>query len=500
MRKSVSNVFYITMALVIIFVVVGVIIPEQFEDFTTNINAFLSTTFGWYYTWLMSALVFLSIIIAVSPYGKIKLGKGDDEPEFSVPTWIAMLFSAGLGIGLVFYGASEPLSHGFSNAPFGNEGSEQAIKNGLAATYFHWGIHGWAMYGLFALSLAFFQYRKGEPGLISAALKPLFGDIMDGFLGTAVNVLATFATIFGVATSLGFGAVQINGGLSHLFGISTSFMVQFIIVIIVTILFLLSAWSGLGKGIKYLSNTNMVLAVLLFFSVLFVGPTLLNLNMFTETFGLYLKNLIPWSFRTASLVGDNRSWIDEWTLFYWSWWIAWAPFVGMFIARVSRGRTIRQFMIGVVMAPTLLISIWFAIFGTTAGHVQNSGIDLTQFSSELVVFNMFDQLPLSFALSIVAILLLMIFFITSADSATFVLGMQSTRGSLSPPNSVKTALGLAQSAVALILLYVGGLTALQNTLIAVALPFSIVMILMMIALIKSLHKELLMLDGEEKRR
>lgn len=500
MRKSVSNVFYITMTLVIIFVVVGVIIPEPFEDFTTNVNAFLSTTFGWYYTWLMSALVFLSIIIAVSPYGKIKLGKGDDEPEFSVPTWIAMLFSAGLGIGLVFYGASEPLSHGFSNAPFGNEGTEQAFKDGLAATYFHWGIHGWSMYGLFALALAFFQYRKGEPGLISAALKPLFGDVMDGFSGTAVNVLATFATIFGVATSLGFGAVQINGGLSHLFGISNSFIVQCIIVIIVTILFLLSAWSGLGKGIKYLSNTNMILAVLLFFSVLFVGPTLLNLNMFTETFGLYLKNLIPWSFRTAPLVGDNRSWIDEWTLFYWSWWIAWAPFVGMFIARVSRGRTIRQFMIGVVMAPTLLISIWFAIFGTTAGHVQNSGIDLTQFSSELVVFNMFDQLPLSFPLSIIAILLLMIFFITSADSATFVLGMQSTRGSLSPPNSVKTALGIAQSAIALILLYVGGLTALQNILIAVALPFSIVMILMMIALIKSLHKELQILEGEEKNK
>lgn len=500
MKKAVSNVFYITMALVIVFVMVGVIIPKQFEVLTTNVNAFLSTSFGWYYVWLMSALVFMTIIIAVSPYGKIKLGKADDEPEFSIPTWIAMLFSAGLGIGLVFYGASEPLSHGFSNAPFGNEGTEQAVKEGIAVTFFHWGIHGWAMYGLFALALAFFQYRKGEPGLISTTLKPLLGDVMDGFLGTVVNVLATFATIFGVATSLGFGAVQINGGLHHLFGININFIVQFIIVIIVTILFLLSAWSGLGKGIKFLSNANMILAVLLLLSVLFIGPTLLNLNMFTETFGLYLKNIIPWSFRTAPLVGDNRNWLDEWTLFYWSWWIAWAPFVGMFIARVSRGRTIRQFIIGVVIAPTLLISIWFAVFGSTAGYVQNSGTDLTQYATELVVFNMFDQLPLSIPLSIIALLLLMIFFITSADSATLVLGMQSTRGSLSPPNSVKTALGLAQSAIALILLYVGGLTALQNTLIAIALPFSIVMILMMISLVKTLHGELQMLEGKKKRK
>lgn len=316
--KKVSSVFYTTVVLVIIFVVLGVLAPSQFEKITTNINAFLATTFGWYYLWLMTALVIITVVIAVSPYGKIRLGKNYERPDFSTPSWIAMLFSAGLGIGLVFYGAAEPLSHSFSDAPFGGEGSERAFKNGLAITFFHWGIHGWAMYGLFALALAFFQFRKDEPALVSATLKPLFGDTMKGAFGTTVDVLATFATIFGVATSLGFGAVQINGGLNHLLGIKVGFTSQFIIVIIVTVLFLVSAWSGLSKGIKYLSNANMALAILLFFTVLFAGPTLLILDMFTGTFGLYLQNIVQWSFRTAPFASDNRGWLDAWTLFYWA--------------------------------------------------------------------------------------------------------------------------------------------------------------------------------------
>ncbi|MFC4024892.1 BCCT family transporter [Oceanobacillus longus] len=488
--KKVSNVFYITIALVVLFVLIGAIMPVRFEKVTTNLNAFISTNFGWYYMWLMIALIILSIFIILSPYGKIRLGKDNEKPEFSTPTWIAMLFSAGLGIGLVFYGAAEPLFHGFLDSPLSEAGTEQAFKEGLSLTYFHWGFHGWAMYGIVALSLAFFQFRKGERGLISSTLKPLFGDRMNGPFGIAIDVLATFATIFGVATSLGLGAMQINGGLNHLFGIDVSFASQFIIVAIVTVLFLVSSWSGLSKGIRYLSNTNMVVAILLFFGVLFIGPTMLILNMFTDTFGLYLQNIVQWSFRTAPLEGDNRGWVDSWTIFYWAWWISWAPFVGMFIARVSRGRTIREFMIGVMIVPTFIIAIWFATFGTTAGDIQNSGIDLTQYSTELITFNMYDQMSFSFILSTLSILLLMTFFITSADSATFVLGMQTTRGSLTPPNTVKTIMGLAQSAVALILLYVGGLTALQNTIIAAALPFSFVVILMMFSLFKALKQEL----------
>jgi glycine betaine transporter len=487
--KRVSRVFYITVVLVIIAVVLGVLFPAPFEKITGNIQAFVATSFGWYYMLLMSAMVIFSVVIAISPYGKIRLGRDNEKPEFSTASWVAMLFSAGMGIGLVFYGAAEPLFHYAVDAPTAEVGSNEAFKEGLAYAYLHWGVHVWAMYGITALALAFFQFRKGEPGLISATLKPLFGDRMNGPLGTLIDVLAVFATVFGVATSLGFGAVQINGGLSHLFGVEVGFPAQLGIISVVTVLFLMSAWSGLSKGIKYLSNTNMVLAVILLIFVLIVGPTLLILNMFTETFGMYMQNIIQMSFRTAGLAGENRGWLDSWTLFYWAWWISWAPFVGMFIARISRGRTIRQFLTGVLVIPTIFIAVWYAAFGTTAGDMYNKGIDLTGHATELVLFNMFDHLPLSLLLSVIAILLIASFFITSADSATFVLGMQSTRGSLIPPNNVKVVWGIAQSAVALILLYVGGLTAIQNTIIVAALPFSFVMILMIIALFKALAKE-----------
>ncbi|MHA6250920.1 glycine betaine uptake BCCT transporter [Oceanobacillus sp. CAU 1775] len=488
--KKVSIVFYIALAIVIVMVILGATFPEEFKDITSYVQGLVSTTFGWYYMLLMTALVVVALIIAFSRFGKIRLGKDSDRPDFSTITWIGMLFSAGMGIGLVFYGAAEPLAHYIVDSPNAEVGSDQAFKDALSYSYFHWGLHVWAMYGVVALSLAFFQFRKGEPGLISATLKPLFGDRMNGPFGVAVDVLAVFATVFGVATSLGFGASQINGGLSHLFGIDVGFWPQLIIIIVATMLFILSAWSGLSRGIRYLSNTNVVLAVILLIIVIIIGPTVLIMNMFTESFGNYIQNIVQMSFQTAPLAGDNRAWLDGWTIFYWAWWVSWAPFVGMFIARVSRGRTIREFLLGVMIIPTVFISIWFAAFGTTAGFFQDSGVDLAQHSTELVLFNMFDQLPMSFILSILAILLIASFFITSADSATFVLGMQTSFGSLSPANTIKIIWGFAQSAVAVILLYVGGLQALQNSIIIAALPFSFVIILMVIALYKALKKEL----------
>ncbi|CEG24168.1 Glycine betaine transporter BetL [Planococcus massiliensis] len=487
--KKASRVFYITFALVILTVLFGVFAPEIFEKVTGNIRAFIGTNFGWYYLTLMALLLILVFVIVVSPYGKIRLGKDSDRPEFSTLSWISMLFSAGMGIGLVFYGASEPLSHFAIQPATAEAGTDAAFKEGLERTYYHWGIHVWAMYGLIALSLAFFQFRKGEPALISSTLKPIFGKKMEGPLGTLVDVLAVFATVFGVATSLGFGAVQINGGLTYLFGVPDEPWFQLLIIAIVTILFVISAWSGLNKGIKYLSNTNMVLAVILLILVLVLGPTLLILNLFTETFGHYLQNLISLSFQSAPLDAENRSWLNDWTIFYWAWWISWAPFVSMFIARVSKGRTIREFLIGVVLVPTLFGSFWFAAFGSTAINTQKSGIDLTGFPTEQTLFAMFSEMPLGFIMSLFAILLVSTFFITSADSATFVLGMQSTNGSLLPSNQIKVLWGIAQSLVAAILLSVGGLTAVQNTIIAAALPFSVVMILMVIALFKALDAE-----------
>ena len=489
--KKISKVFFITIALIIIAVGYGALAPESFADVTATAKDFIASRFGWYYMLLMSFMVALAIFFILSPYGKIRLGKDHERPQFSTATWIAMLFSAGMGIGLVFYGAAEPLSHFAIDPATEDPNTTAAFKEGLRQSYFHWGLHVWAMYGVVALSLAFFQFRKGDPGLVSSTLKPIFGDKMKGPWGILVDVLAVFATSFGVATSLGFGAVQINAGLNHLFGISISIQSQFVIIAVVTVLFIASAWSGLSKGIKYLSNTNLVVAVILLALVVILGPTLLIFNMFTETFGGYLSNLVEMSMRTAPLDDGRRAWLDGWTIFYWAWWISWAPFVSMFIARVSRGRTIREFLVGVLIAPTILGAFWFAAFGSTAIDIQMGGkIDLSQFSTELTIFEMFDAMPWSLILSVAAIILIASFFITSADSATFVLGMQSTNGSLTPPNNVKLIWGLIQSTIAVILLSVNGLTALQNTIIIAALPFSFVMLLMVFSLIKALREEM----------
>lgn len=494
--KKATKVFYITFALVILTVLIGVAAPELFERTTGNIRNFINTAFGWYYLVIMAVLLILVFVIIVSPYGKIRLGKDRDRPEFSMITWLAMLFSAGMGIGLVFYGASEPLSHFAVQPATAEAGTDEAFKESLQRTYYHWGIHVWAMYGIIALSLAFFQFRKGAPALISSTLRPIFGDRVNGPLGTVVDILAVFATVFGVATSLGLGAIQINGGLAYLFDIPQTSWMQLLIIGVVTLLFIISAWSGLNKGIKYLSNTNMVLAVVLLLLVVILGPTLLIMNMYTETFGAYIQNLISLSFETAPLDAENRGWLDGWTIFYWAWWISWAPFVSMFIARVSKGRTIREFLIGVVLVPTLFGSFWFAAFGVTAVDMQKSGIDLTGLAIDQTLFGMFNEMPMGMLLSILAILLVSTFFITSADSATFVLGMQSTNGSLLPSNQIKVLWGVAQSMVAAILLWVGGLEAVQNTIIVAALPFSVVMILMVVALFKALNAEMALMKGK----
>lgn len=488
MRK-ISNVFWITVALVFLAVAYGVIAPESFQSVTDNMQSFITTTFGWYYLLVVSAIVLFCVFFIFSPVGQIRLGKPDEKPEYSRMSWFAMLFSAGMGIGLVFWGAAEPLSHFAINPATAEPGSQEAFRESMRYTFFHWGIHAWSIYAVVAMALAYFQFRKGAPGLISSTLIPILGDRVNGPIGTFVNVLAVFATVVGVATTLGFGAIQINGGLAYLFDIPISFPVQVIIIIIVTVLFIMSAWSGISKGIKYLSNINMVLAALLLILVIIVGPTILIFNTFTDTIGTYLQNIVRMSFNAAPVDTELRAWIDGWTIFYWAWWISWAPFVGVFIARVSRGRTIREFLGGVLLLPALISFFWFAAFGATAMDVQMKGTDLTGLLTEETLFAVFNDLPMSMILSIIAVLLVGLFFITSADSATFVLGMQTSFGSLYPPNMVKLTWGIAQSAIAMILLSTGGLDALQNALIIAALPFSFVIILMMYSLYKALDKE-----------
>lgn len=486
---EVTSVFWITLAITIAMSIWGSMAPGLFEKYSGALMDFISVHFGWYYLLAVTFFVLFCIYLIFSRFGKIRLGKPNDRPEFSYASWFAMLFSAGMGIGLVFYGVASPVSHYIKTPPTAEEGSVEALEDALRITFFHYGIHAWAIYATIALILAYFTFRHGKPALVSATLEPLFGHHMKKGWGKAVDVIAVFATIIGVATTLGFGATQINGGLTYLFGVESDFWVQLLIIVIVTILFMVSTYSGLGKGIKYLSNANMGLAGILFLGTLILGPTLYILNSFTNTVGTYVMSLPIEALRIAPNSESERQWVMDWTVFFWAWWIAWSPFVGIFIARISRGRTIREFLSGVLLVPTIVCFLWFTTFGMSGIDIQNSGVDLAGLPDEQVLFGMFDQLSLGFILSLLGILLISTFFITSADSATFVLGMQTTNGSLSPSTAVKFTWGIAQSLIAAVLLYTGGLQALQNVLISAAFPFSLIMILMCISFYKALKKD-----------
>ncbi|MFC4323106.1 glycine betaine uptake BCCT transporter [Litchfieldia salsa] len=483
-------VFYISIIIISLLVLTGIIIPSTLEEVTSTIQAFISDAFGWYYLILVSIILVICLYLVFSPVGRIKLGRQDEQPEFSRPTWIAMLFSAGMGIGLVFYGTSEPLSHYAINSPTGEVGTNQGIKDALRFTFFHWGIHAWSIYGIVALAIAYFHFRHNKLSLISATLEPIFGDKVNGITGKSIDIFSVLATVLGVATSLGFGAVQINGGLAYLFQLSKSFEMQFIIIATVTVLFLISAWSGLGKGIKILSNTNMILAGALLLLMFIFGPTLFILHLFTDTIGGYIQSLPQMSFRIAPLNEEIRGWITGWTIFYWAWWIAWAPFVGIFIARVSRGRSIREFVFFVLLIPSVIVFLWFSTFGGSAIALEHNGIaQISNLSAEETLFGVFSHYPLPLVTSITAIVLICSFFITSADSGTYVLGMMTTNGSHTPGNKIKFTWGILLSSIAVVLLYTGGLRALQNMLIIAALPFSVIIAMMTISLLKSLQAE-----------
>ncbi len=496
--KKVSKVFYISLAISLLFILWGIIpektLPEwNLNHVTSLIQGFLVTRFGWFYLLTATAFLIFAIFLIVSKYGNIVLGKDDDKPEYNFLTWFGMLFSAGMGIGLVFWGAAEPISH-FHTPPYTTETEAEAARVALQYSFFHWGFHPWAIYATIALALAYFQFRKGEPGLISSTLKPLYGDKMNGGFGTLINVIAVFATVFGVATSLGLGAQQIGSGIEYITNFSNSISLQMIIIIVVTILYMLSALTGLNKGIKYLSTTNVVVAILLMLFLLFTGPTNFIMNFFTTTLGSYISNLPEMSFRMAPFNEDNASWLEGWTIFYWAWWIAWAPFVGMFIARVSRGRTVREFVTGVLLVPTIFSALWFSVFGGSAIHLEmNQGIDIASIMSdggtETALFTVLENFPLSVIMTGLAVILISTFFITSADSATFVLGMQTTNGDLNPNMTVKVIWGLVQSGTAAVLLWQGGLGALQTASIIAAFPFAIILILIVISIIKAFREE-----------
>ncbi|WP_369901787.1 BCCT family transporter [Bacillus manliponensis] len=498
MRKL-TKTFIISLAICIAFTLWG-IIPESvlgnasLGNVTDAIQAILVSKFGWFYIISVSVFLGISILLIFSKYGSIRLGQDDDEPEYSYLTWFAMLFSAGMGIGLIFWGVAEPLNHLYV-PPVGEGATEESARLALRFSFFHWGLHPWGLYALVALCMAYFTFRKGKPSTISATVGSLFKSGENGRLAHTFDVLAVFATVFGIATSLGLGAKQISGGISYLTDIPNSLATQLVIIAVVTVLYLISSQTGLDKGIKYLSNANIMLAFAIMLILLFAGPTNFIMNYFTSTIGSYLQNLPSMSFRLSPLDEAGNEWIQSWTIFYWAWWIAWSPFVGTFIARVSRGRTIREFVIGVLLVPTIIGALWFSVFGGTGIHMDlfqgtNLYEQIQEFGTEIGLFAMFHELgAIGPILSVIAILLISTFFITSADSATFVLGMLTTNGSLNPSNRIKLVWGIVQAALAGILLYVGGLTALQTASIIAAFPFTFVIFFMAAALFKELQKE-----------
>ncbi|XID91433.1 BCCT family transporter [Paenibacillaceae bacterium WGS1546] len=486
-QQRFGSVFYWSVGILTVLIVLGFFFPEGMERTTAAIQHRITSTFGWYYLIIVTLFVCVCLFLIVSPFGRIKLGRADDEPEYNYPTWFALLFSAGMGTGLLFWGTAEPISHFAIQSPTGETGTSQAAMDALRYTYFHWGIHGWSVYAIIAICLAFFNYRRGGDGSISSTLSAIMNT--NGAWAKIIDVIAILATVTGIATTLGFGASQINGGISYVWGLPGSFLFQLLIIVVITVIFLISASTGINKGVRILSNVNMILAVVLLLFFIAFGSTVYSLNLFTDTIGKYIQRMPEMSFRLAPMNSANREWINGWTIFYWAWWMAWSPYVGTFIARVSRGRTLREFTIGVLLVPSLVSFIWFAFLGGTAIDMEMSGIArLSEMNTEQMLFGVLEQMPLSLATSILSLFLIVIFFITSGDSATIVLGMQSVKGVMNPSNRNKIVWGILLSATATVLLYSGGLQALQNTMIIAAFPFSFVMVLMTVSLIKGLRE------------
>jgi len=488
-KIQVTAAFWIALAAVGAVVLCALLFSSGFEDVTGRLRDGISRAGGWFYLLSVMGLVGVCFVLMVSPVGKIHLGDPDSTPKYSTVSWIAMLFSAGMGIGLVFYGAAEPLSHYAVMAPEAELFSQEALIDAFKYSFFHYGIHAWAIYAVVALAIAYFQFRKKESSLLSVTLKPLFGGSMDGPAGKVVDSITIFATVVGVATSLGSGAIQINSGINELFNVPFNFGVQLVIIAVATALFMASALSGLDKGVKTLSNLNMILAVLLMITAFFMGPGIRIMNTFTESVGAYLQDFLRMSARTGMGSASEQAWINKWTLFYWSWWLAWSPFVGVFIARISKGRTIREFVSCVLFIPSLFSFLWFSVFGVLSTEALTKTPSLAAKPFETLLFETFEHYPLSGLMSLLAIVLVFSFFITSADSATFVLAMQSQRGNLHPSNKVKVLWGAVVSAIAAVLLRAGGLDALQNVLIIVALPFSLLLVLVTVSLLKELNYE-----------
>ncbi|WP_442272993.1 BCCT family transporter [Streptomyces sp. M-16] len=467
---------------------------SSFDTASGTALAWVLNNFAWLFVVAADVFLVMCVVLAISRFGRIRLGSDDSEPEFTNLAWIAMMFSAGMGIGLMFYGVGEPLTH-YLIPPPASGAAPSSGASALAAmeySFFHWTLTPWAIYGIAGLALAYATFRKGRGNRLSSAFVPLMGEERaNGWAGKAVDLLAVFATVFGTATSLGLGALQVSKGLSITTGIEDSTGVELIIIGSLSAAFVLSAFSGLHKGVKWLSTINIVLAAVLMLFVFVLGPTVYVLDVIPASIGGYLYQLLPMATRTGAFT--DAQWLGAWTIFYWAWWLSWAPFVGTFIARISRGRTIREFLIGVLLVPSGATVVWFCVMGGTAIRLDSTGVvdfaAKVKDGTEASLFAMLDALPLGTVTSWVAMALVMTYFVTSADSASLVMGSLTSRGSLHPPTWLVVTWGVLMAGVAAVLLVAGGLKSLQTATILVALPFVIVMMLLCWALVKELRTD-----------
>jgi len=487
-------VFIASALLIVGFIIFGSLFGELAGEVFNQLQSFITHRFRWLFIILMNVAVVFSLYIALSRYGDIRLGHQTEHPEYSLLSWFGMLFSAGIGIGLLYWGTAEPLYH-FMSPPMGQAETVEAAKQAMSISFLHWGIHAWALYCVVALSLAYFHYRRGLPLSIRSVLYPLIGQKIYGKWGHVVDTLAVFGTMFGVVTSLGLGAMQINAGFSNVFGIPNNVPVQLCLIAIITAMATLSVMMGLDKGIKRLSDINIVLTVLLLGFMLLFGPTQFIIDSFIENIGNYVSQIIPLGFWSEAY--SNTDWQANWTIFYWAWWVSWSPFVGIFVARISRGRTIREFIFGVLFIPMLLLFFWFTTFGGSAVHMELMGnyglIEAVKTDYGSAIFKLIEYYPLTKPLTLVIVVMIMLWFVTSSDSASLVIDMLTAGGDTNPPKIQRLFWALSQGVIAAVLLVAGGLSALQAVAIIAGFPFAIVVFVMMYCLWRGLTRDRLTL-------
>ncbi|XKE81382.1 BCCT family transporter [Oceanobacillus kapialis] len=490
MSKS-NSVFNISVSLTAIFIIMGIFFTDMLNEVFSATLAFILGNFGWFIVVGSFSFIVFCIYLAFSRYGSIRLGDQKDRPEYSKVSWLAMLFSAGIGVGLIFYGVAEPVQH-LIDPPLGKETAEPA-NAAMKYTFLHWGLGAWGIFGFVALCVAYFQFRKKLPGLISSTFYPILGQRIYGPIGKTIDGYSAFMTALNTSVVLGMTTLQVTSGLNYLWGVPNTLTTQIITIGIATVLFLFSASTGLNKGIKYLSNVNFTLFFLLMALVLLMGPTIKMINLFISTTGAYVGDLIPMSLHLGTFNEAETIWMESWTIFYWAWWVAWTPFVGGFIARISKGRTIREFVIGVFIVPSVFSFLWFSIFGGGALHMiedlnRTELADTVSQDITLAMFGFLDYLPGGAFLSIIAALLLITFFITSADSATFTLSSYCKNGVLNPSNNIKMVWGILIAIGAVALLVSGGLQTVESVAIVTTFPFFFFMVIMSYTLYKDIKE------------